>query len=131
MNSRSLVGIEILTASLHASGFAAFPGLVCCGVGEEGVSESAPAGSGVRQADDDGGWFGVGLFLSIEGRVVGTGVVVAAIGDAGLAEGCEGGGVAAGFGEEVAAEAEHVCPPSQRAVSGFAAHPPSGVAEVV
>ena len=63
-------------------------------------------------------------------RVVGSGVVVAAVGDAGLAEGGEGDGVAAGFGEEVAAEAEHVRPAAQGAVGGFAAHPALGVADV-
>jgi hypothetical protein len=62
--------------------------------------------------------------------VVGAGVVVAPVSDAGLSEGGEGDGVAVGFGEEVAAEAEHVRPPSQGAVSGFAAHPPLGVADV-
>src|SRR5207237_10217438 len=40
-------------------------------------------------------------------------VLVAAVGDAGGAEQGEGDGVAVGFGEEVAAEAEHVCPAAQ------------------
>ena len=60
----------------------------------------------------------------------GAGVVVAAaVGDAGLAQGGEGDGVAAGFGEEVAAEAEHVRPAAQGAVGGLAAHPAVGVTE--
>jgi hypothetical protein len=42
-----------------------------------------------------------------------SGVVVAAVGDASVAEGGEGDGVAARFGEEVAAEAEHVRPAAQ------------------
>ena len=64
------------------------------------------------------------------GRVVGSGVLVAPVGDAGLAEGGEGDGVAAGFGEEVAAEAEHVRPAAQGCVGDLAAHAAVGVADV-
>ena len=52
------------------------------------------------------------------------------VGDAGLAEGGEGDGVAAGFGEEVAAEAEHVRPAAQGCVGDLAAHAAVGVADV-
>jgi hypothetical protein len=41
----------------------------------------------------------------------------------------EGDGVAAGFGEEVAAEAEHVRPAAQAQVFGVGAEGPAGVDE--
>src|SRR5580704_8775971 len=59
-----------------------------------------------------------------------SGVLLSAVGDAGLAEGGEGDGVAAAFGEEVAAEAEHVRPAAQGWVGDLAAHPAACVADV-
>ena len=83
---------------------------------------SAPrADSGVcgeLSAADDEGRFLVGV---VGGAHDGVGVglvllVVAAVADAVVAEQGEGDGVAAGFGEEVAAEAEHVGPAAQPGV---------------
>ena len=65
----------------------------------------------------------------VDGSVFGSGVVGASVDDAGLAEVAEGDGVAAGFGEEVAAEAEHVGPAAQAGVVGVAADLPAGVDE--
>jgi len=114
---------------LAACGVAAFAGLVGGGVGQEGVSEGAPAGSGVGQADDGDRRFGVKVVLTRERRVGGAGVLVPPVGDAGLAEGGEGDGVAAGLGEGVAAEAEHVRPAAQGRVGGLAGHAAFGPAE--
>ena len=80
-----------------------------------------PAGSGVGEGADDEGGFLVGVVGGADGSVFGSGVLAAPVGDAGLAEVAEAEGVAAGFGEEVAAEAEHVGPAAQAGVVGVAA----------
>src|SRR5580658_4470541 len=108
------------------SGLAAFAGLVGGGVGEEGVAAGLPAGSGVSEGADDQGRVLVIVVGGVDGSVFGSGVVGAAVDDAGLAEVAEGDGVAAGFGEEVAAEAEHVCPAAQAGVIRVPAGPPAG-----
>ena len=61
--------------------------------------------------------------------MVGSGVLAAPVADAGLAQVGEPDGVAAGFGQEVAAEAEHVRPAAQAGVAGFGAEGPAGVDE--
>ncbi len=81
----------------------ALPSLPCGGVGEQRVTFAQPAGPDVGQgADGD--------------RVNGFVVLGAAVGGTGVPEQAEGDGVAPSFGEEVAAEAEHVCPATQPAV---------------
>ncbi len=65
-----------------------------------------PVGEGER-----GGLFVVGVGEAECGALLGCAVV-----GAGLAQFAEGGGVAAGFGGEVAAEAEHVGPVAEFAV---------------
>ena len=57
--------------------------------------------------------FVVGVVGGADGSVFGSGVLAAPVGDTGLAQVGEPDGVAAGFGEEVAAEAEHVRPAAQ------------------
>ena len=66
----------------------------------------------------------------LDRRVVGSGLLVPTVGDAGLAEGGEGDGVATALGQEVAAEAEHVSPAAQGCEGDLAAHPAVGVADV-
>src|SRR6185437_9951698 len=88
-----------------------------------------PSGSGVGEGADDQGGFVVGVVGGADGSVVGTGVLAAAVGDARLAQVAEPDGVAAGFGEEVAAEAEHVGPATQADIAGVLADPPAGVDE--
>src|SRR6185437_2038552 len=88
-----------------------------------------PSGSGVGEGADDQGGFVVGVVGGADGSVVGSGVLAAAVGDAGLAQVAEPDGVAAGFGEEVAAEAEHVGPAAQADIAGVLAGPPAGVDE--
>ena len=82
--------------------------------------------TGVGEGADDEGGFLVLVVGGADGAVFGSGVVVAPVDDAGLAEVVEADGVAAGFGEEVAAEAEHVGPAAQAGVVGVAAEPPAG-----
>jgi hypothetical protein len=93
----------------------AFACLVGGGVGEQGVAGGVPAGAGVGEVadDEDGLLVGVGLVPVV--RRVGGCVHVLLVsgsspGGALGAEFAEGHGVVAGFGEEVAAEAEHVRP---------------------
>src|SRR5215475_2235047 len=115
----------MLTGELVAAGFAAFAGLVGGGVGEEGVSCGVPAGSGVGEPGEDDRGFAVEVVLTVNRLVVRAGVLASPVGDTGLAEGGEGDGVAAGFCEEVAAEAEHVRPAAQRVPGvGGAVHLP-------
>jgi hypothetical protein len=108
------------------SGLAAFSGLVGGGVGEEGVAAGCPSGSGVGEGADDEGGFLVGVVGGPDGSVFGSGVVAAPVDDAGLAEVLKTDGVAAGFSQEVAAEAEHVGPAAQAGVVGVAAESPAG-----
>ena len=61
--------------------------------------------------------------------MVGSGVLAAPVADAGLAQVGEPDGVAAGFGQEVAAEAEHVRPAAQAGVVRVGADRPAGVDE--
>src|SRR6266498_3409786 len=131
MVSRGLTsdGLDVFVGELVASGFAAFAGLVGGGVGEQRVAAGFPAGSGVGEGADDEGGFVVGVVGGADGAVVGSGVLAAAVGDAGLAQVAEPDGVAAGFGEEVAAEAEHVGPAAQADVAGVLADPPAGMDE--
>src|SRR6185437_4414887 len=105
--------------------------LVGCGVCEQGVAAGFPSGSGVGEGADDQGGFVVGVVGGADGAVFGSGVLAAAVGDAGLAQVAEADGVAAGFGEEVAAEAEHVGPAAQADVAGVLADPPAGVDETL
>ena len=67
--------------------------------------------------------------MGVFGRGLGAGGVGAAVGDAGGAQQAEGDRVAAGLGEEVAAEAEHVRPAAQPPPVGGAAEAPAGVDE--
>src|SRR6266508_5326080 len=107
---------------LFAGGCSSLAGEGGAGVGEEGVTGGVPAGSGVgEQVDHDGGLFGV-----FGGEGAGLG---AAPDDAPVAQEAEGDRVAAAFGEEVSAEAEHVCPAAQRAPGGGPAEGPAGVDE--
>jgi hypothetical protein len=80
------------------------------GVGKESVSGGAPAGSGIGEDADDQ----LGFVKVVDGadgaRVAGGLVLGAAVRDAGIPKQPEGDGVAAGFGEEVAAVTEHVRP---------------------
>lgn len=72
---------------------ASLSGLVCGGVGEEGVSGGFPAGSGVGEIADDERRFVVKVGLTVEcvcGVFV-AGVLGAAVADAGGAQGGEGG----------------------------------------
>ena len=71
----------------------------------------------------------VGVVDGADGLVFGAGVLGAPVEDAGGAQGGEGDGVVAAFGEEVAAEAEHVRPPLQAGVIRVAAELPAGVDE--
>src|SRR6266487_4000367 len=120
----------VFAGELVASGLAAFAGLVGGGVGEQRVSGGAPAGSGVAEgADDQDGLFVAGVVGGADGSVFGSGVLAAPVGDAGLAQVGEPDGVAAGFGQEVAAEAEHVRPAAQADITGMLAGAPAGVDE--
>src|SRR5205823_2425905 len=96
------------------------------GVGEQRVTGGLPAGSGVGEGPDDEDGFLVGVVGGADRSVVGSGVLAAPVGDAGLAQVGEADGVAAGFGQEVAAEAEHVRPAAQAEVAGFGADAPAG-----
>jgi hypothetical protein len=58
--------------------------------------------------------------------VFGSAVLAAAVRDACGAQDAEGDGVAAGFGEEVAAEAEHVCPALEPGEVGVPSEAPAG-----
>jgi hypothetical protein len=98
----------VFVGELVVSGLAAFAGLVGGGVGEQRVAGGFPAGSGVTEGADDEDGFVVGVVGGADGSVFGSGVLAAPVGDAGLAQVSEPNGVAAGFGEEVAAEAEPV-----------------------
>src|SRR6266542_1709637 len=92
------------------------------GVGEQGVTGGVPAGSGVgEQVDHEGG-----LLSVVGGDGAGLG---AAPDDAAVTQDAEGDRVAAAFGEEVSAEAEHVCPAAQRAPVWVSAEGPAGVDE--
>src|SRR6266487_320202 len=106
----------VFVSELVASGLAAFAGLVGGGVGEQRIPGRAPAGSGVAEGADDQDGFVVGVVGGADGSMVGSGVLAAPVADAGLAQVGEPDGVAAGFGEEVAAEAEHVRPAAQAGV---------------
>src|SRR5439155_23095094 len=55
-----------------------------------------------------------------------SGILAAPVGDAGLAQVMEPDGVAAGFGEEVTTEAEHVGPAAQADIAGINAGLPAG-----
>src|SRR5690349_21530304 len=122
-------GTVVFVGELVVSGLAAFAGLVGGAVGEQGVAAGFPAGPGVGERADNQGGFLVGVVGGADGSVVGSGVLAAPVGDAGLAQVGEADGVAAGFGEEVAAEAEHVGPATQADIAGFGADPPAGVDE--
>ncbi len=95
-------------------------------VGEPGFV-AGESGSGVVPAGEDegGGRGGVGVFAACE-----CGLEALPFG-AGLAEGAQGGGVAAGLGGEVAPEAEHVCPGAEAEVGevGAGAEVPAGADE--
>ena len=95
------------------------------GQGQEGVAGGAPAHPVPLQAGDgdDGGLAVVAVLWEWP--------LAAAVVGAGLAQGSEGGGVAAGFGGEVAAVAEHVSPPAERLKVGgvMAAEVPGGADE--
>ncbi len=119
----------VFVGELVASGLAAFAGLVGGGVGEQGVAAGFPAGSGVGEGADDQDGFLVGVVGGADGSVLGAGVLAAPVGDAGLAQVAEPEGVAAGFGQEVAAEAEHVGPAAQAGVARVSAEGPAGVDE--
>ena len=106
-------GAVVLVGEFFVACFASFSGLVGGGVGQEGVSGGFPAGSGVGEVADDESGFLVRVVSDADGLVFGAGVLGAAVGDAGGAQGGEGDRVVAAFGEEVAAEAEHVRPPLQ------------------
>ena len=90
---------------------------------------SAHAGSGVGEGADDEDGFVAGVVGGADGAVFGAGVLAAPVADAGLAQVAEPEGVAAGFGREVAAEAEHVSPASQAGMAGVGAEGPAGVDE--
>ena len=122
-------GMVIFVGEFVASGLAAFAGLVGGGVGEQGVAAGFPAGSGVGEGADDEDGFVVGVVGGADGAVFGSGVLAAPVADAGLAQVAEPDGVAAGFGQEVAAEAEHVRPAPQAGVAGVGAEGPAGVDE--
>ncbi len=64
----------------------AFSGLVGGGVGQEGVADGFPAGSGVSEVADDEGGFLVCVLGGTDGLVLGAGVLGAAVGDAGVAQ---------------------------------------------
>jgi hypothetical protein len=83
-------------------------------------------GSGIGERADDQSRLFVGMIGGPDGSVFGSGVVGAPVDDAGLAEVLEADGIAAGFGEEVAAEAEHVSPAAQAGVVGVAAESRAG-----
>src|SRR6266536_2125088 len=122
-------GIVVFVGDLVTSGFPAFAGLIGGGVGEQRVAAGFPAGSGVGESADDERSFVVGVVGGADGAVFGAGVLAAPVGDAGLAQVAEPYGVAARFGEEVAAEAEHVGPAAQADIAGVLADPPAGVDE--
>jgi hypothetical protein len=71
----------------------------------------------------------VGVVRGADGSVFGSGVLAAPVGDAGIAEVAEAEGVVAAFGEELAAEAEHVRPAAELPVTGVATEGPAGVDE--
>jgi hypothetical protein len=81
------------------------------------LTRGAPADAGEGEMADQEGGLGGGVVSELAQA---PGAVVAAPVDAGLSERTKGGGVAAGFGGEVAAEAEDVGPPAQPGVL----HPP-------
>src|SRR5690606_1395227 len=78
------------------------------GVGQQGVSGGFPSGAGVGEPVDDQGGFLLVLLVLVMCRGL-----CAAPGGTQLPEVAEGDRVGAGFGEEVAAVAEHVCPAAQ------------------
>ena len=94
-----------------APGLAPFAGLVGGGIGKERVCGGVPAGPGKGQPVEDER--GSCIVAAFDRAVFEAGVLMAAVGDAGLAEGGEGDGVAARLGEEMTAEAEHVRPAAQ------------------
>src|SRR5215216_3965094 len=85
------------------------------GVGEQGVAGGVPAGAGEGEGADDEGGFLAYVVGGADGAgvLVGLVLVVTAKLHADVAQEPEGDRAAAGFGEEVAAEAEHVGPAAQ------------------
>ena len=83
------------------------------------VRQPIPSHSSAGDGDDGG-------LAVVPG--VGEGPLAAAVVGAGLPQGPQGGGVAAAFGGEVAAVAEHVSPPAERPEvgGGVAAEVPGG-----
>ena len=61
------------------------------------------------------------------GHVQGRGPAAPAVSDAGGAQGSKGDRVVTAFGQEMAAEAEHVSPPLEAAELGVGTEPPAGV----
>ena len=100
---------ELVASSLTASAAC----LIGSGVGQERVSGGLPPGSGVRQPVEDERGFVVKILLTVNGSVSGPGGLGALVGDPGFSERLEGDGVAAAFGEEMAAEPQHVRPAGQ------------------
>src|SRR5215469_6945104 len=119
----------VFVGEFFASGFASAAGLVGGGVGKEGVSGGFPAGADVAQVTDDEGGVFAEVVGGADGVVFGAGCLVAPVEDPDSAQGAEGDGVVAAFGEEVAAESEHVGPAAQPGVAGVVAELPAGVHE--
>src|SRR5947207_3328833 len=92
---------------LFSAGACSLSGEGGSGVGEQGVASGVPAGAGEgEEVDHEGrlvlGWLGGARWG-----------FAAAVDDALVAQDAEADRIAAALGEEVAAEAEHVCPPAQ------------------
>src|SRR5262249_59370462 len=97
------------------------------GASEQGTARVGRPGPRVAQRVKEARLFVV--VVGTEGAVFGAGVLVPPVGDAGLPHRSEGDGVAAGFGEKVAAEAEHVRPPAQADIGRGGAQDPACVGE--
>lgn len=87
------------------------------GVGEQGITGSAPAGAGEGQPVDQQG----GFLLRAD-----CGGVGALPDDPALPQVVEGHRVGTGFGQEVATEAEHVCPAAEFGPAGGLGKVPAG-----
>jgi hypothetical protein len=120
-------GGPVLVGEFFASGFASPACLVGGGVGEEGIPGCSPPGSGVAEGADDEDGFFFGMVGGTDRAVFWSGALVSPVEGPGFAESSEGDGVAASFGEEVAAESEHVCPAAQSVIIGFPAECPACV----
>src|SRR6516164_3721730 len=91
-------------------GLASAARLIGSGIRQESVSGRSPAGSDIGQPVEDERGFTVNVFLTVNRPVARPGSLRTLVDDASLSEHLEGNGVAAAFGEEMAAETEHVRP---------------------